>query len=183
MNIDLRTIDWVTISAFITAIMALIAGITLRQNHLQLKELKRQWEATNRARLNFTIIFNRGSFLLKITNVGKQTAYDIEIKISDNIIDSPFFDCIQTTNKYLQNHKFAIQSGDSKNFSIAPKFHVINGKEYIGEHESYTEDFIIQWLEAHLTYRFNITGKYCSQYEINESFSIDYYINSESMVK
>ncbi|MFA4998277.1 MAG: hypothetical protein WC513_09210 [Bacteroidales bacterium] len=182
MNIDICTIDWVTISAFITAIMALIAGITLRQNHLQLKELKRQWEATNRARLNFSIIFNRGSFLLKITNVGKQTAYDIELKISD-IIDSPFLDCMQTTNRYLQKNKFAIQSGNSKDFSIAPKFHVINDKQYIGEHESYTEDFIKQWLDANLTYRFNITGKYCSQYEINESLSIDYSIYSESMVK
>ena len=73
MNIDICTIDWVTISAFITAIMALIAGITLRQNHLQLKELKRQWEATNRARLNFSIIFNRGSFLLKISSDSRHT--------------------------------------------------------------------------------------------------------------
>lgn len=182
MNIDLCTIDWVTISAFITATMALIAGITLCQNHLQLKELKRQWEETNRARLTFSIVSKQGMFLLKITNVGKRTAYDIELKFSDEFIDILFSERVKNTYKYIQNNKLAIESGDSKYYFIAPKFLNENGMYYIGEHENYTEEFINQWLDANFTKRINITGKYCSQYDINESLSLDYYISRESMV-
>lgn len=160
MNIDIYTIDWVTISALITAIMAIIAGIALHQNSLQLKELKKQWEEKNRARLTFSIVARQDMFLLKITNAGQQTAYDIELNFSNNFIDNHFSEQVKNTYKKIQNTKFAIESGDSKFFFISPIYKEDTSLHDIGKNEHYTGKDINQWLDTNSANLIDITGQY-----------------------
>ena len=89
MIIALCVINWTAVSAIITAITALVAVIALWQNKQQLKEMRQQWLEDRRARLSFGIISNDGLFLLRITNVGKETAYNISMTLTGDPIDNP----------------------------------------------------------------------------------------------
>ena len=90
MIIVLCAINWTAVSAIITAITALVAVIALWQNKQQLKEMRQQWLEDRRARLSFGIISNDGLFLLRITNVGKETAYNISITLTGVLIDNHY---------------------------------------------------------------------------------------------
>ena len=173
MCIDLYTIDWVTISALITAIMAIIAFIALYQNRLQLKELKHQWDEKNRARLNFSIVARQDMFLLKITNVGQETAYDINLLFSNNFINNHFIEQEKDRFRKIQQQSFCIESGESNYLFISP---IYKSGDYICNKEFHTEEEIKKWLDANVSKPIEITGKYCNKYKVTESLRIEDYI-------
>lgn len=112
-------INWTAVIAIITAITALVAVIALWQNKQQLKEMRQQWLEDRRARLSFGIISNDGLFLLRITNVGKETAYNISMTLAGDPIDNHYSEAIKNSYTRLQNQSFAIEAGVSKYFYLS----------------------------------------------------------------
>lgn len=173
------SIDWTAVSAVATLVMALATFITIRQNKKQLRELQRQWNETNRARLTFSIVVINGLYLLKITNCGTTTAYNISIKFKGNLIDNHFSDSIKERYYTMGDKPFCIEAGVSKHYYISPitgfESLTIDGNRYNGAH-------IDKWLEEHKGDKISITGKYCDRYDISEEFSIDDFINGAMVV-
>lgn len=172
-------IDWTAVSAIATLIMAIATFVTIRQNKKQLKELQRQWNETNRARLTFSIIVNNGLYLLKITNCGTVIAYNISIKFNDDFINNHFSDSVKEWFHSLENKPFCIEAGVSKHYYISPIAGYgsceIRGKSFSGAQ-------IDNWLKKHITDKIKITGKYCDIYDIDEEFSMEEYINGAMVV-
>ena len=167
-------IDWTAVSAIATLVMALATFITIRQNKKQLKELQRQWNEANRARLTFSIVVINGLYLLKITNCGTATAYNISIKLRGDLIDNHFSDSIKYWAQVLESKPFCIEAGVSKHYDISP----ISGYENCCIHgKTYSGAQIDKWLEEHKGDKIIITGKYCDRYDISEEFSIEDFIN------
>ena len=172
-------IDWTAVSAIATLVMALATFITIRQNKKQLKELQRQWNEANRARLTFSIVVINGLYLLKITNYGTATAYNISIKLRGDLVDNHFSDSIKDWAQALESKPFCIEAGVSKHYDISP----ISGYENCCIHgKTYSGAQIDKWLEEHKGDKISITGKYCDRYDISEEFSIEDFINGAMVV-
>lgn len=181
MNIDLCTINWITISAIVTTIMAFIAGFALYKNGQQLKEIKRQWDETNRPRLVFSIVARQEMFLLKISNVGQQTASHIKLNFSHDFINDLLYKDIKNTFRKLQDKEFCIESGISKFFLISPIYDIKNYK-ISRTNENFTKEQINQWIDDNIQRRIEINGTYGDKYKIEETLSIDDYINSSMVI-
>jgi len=181
MNIDLCTINWITISAIVTTIMAFIAGFALYKNGQQLKEIKRQWDETNRPRLVFSIVARQEMFLLKISNVGQQTASHIKLNFSHDFINDLLSKDIKNTFRKLQDKEFCIESGISKFFLISPIYDI----KYFNisrTNENFTTEEINKWIDDNIQRRIEINGTYGDKYKIEETLSIDDYINSSMVI-
>lgn len=149
------------------------------QNKEQLDEMKKQWAETNRARLNFSIISYEGLFLLKVTNCGIKTAFNISLQINNNFIDSHFSNKIKQSLSSLANKPFCLEAGVSKYYYISPIYG--DSLHYIGN-ESFPSSQINKWLDEHKSQKIKISGIYCDLYPIHEEFSIDDYINMSVVV-
>lgn len=174
---NLNTIDWVAISSFLTVIMILVTILTLIQNKKQLQEIKRQWSEQNRARLSFSIVVKGDMFVLKISNIGKNTAYGIDMTISQNFIDCLYSDCVKKLFENLNNKKFILEAGVDKYLFISPIYgqasHTINGCEH------YSGEDINKWLDENKKTLISLSGTYCDYYKIEETFCInDFLVNS-----
>ena len=168
------------VSAIATAIMAFIALRSLLQNKKQLDELKKQREEENRARLVFEIVSYQDLFLLKIMNVGKSTAFDVQLCINGNLIENHFSDYIKSIFEQNNQKKFVMAPGRRLYFYLTPihttqKTHKIDGVDFSSE-------MINQWLEKYKTEPIFITGSYCGKYEIQEKFSINDFMGTSLIV-
>lgn len=182
MSCNLHTIDWNAISAIVTAIMALIAIISLCQNRRQLRILKEQWREDNRARLNFSVIVNDELYLLKISNIGKETAYNIKLNLSGDLIDNHYSDSIKDLYKKLQSRAIAIEAGVSKYFYISRVKSLDGGPIQIrGDKAAHTQESVNKWIDDNRDKPLKITGSYCDKYDINESFCISDFIMDGSL--
>lgn len=146
-----------------------------------LKEMQRQWNETNRARLTFAIVAYDGIFLLKITNCGTVTAYNIIVKFNNEFINTHFSNFIKERLASLGRKPFCIEAGVSKYYYISPIY--TEGSCTIGGKETYTEEQIKKWLDEHKSDKIEITGQYCDLFDIKEEFSIDEFINGGIVVK
>ena len=146
-----------------------------------LKEMQRQWNETNRARLTFAIVAYDGIFLLKITNSGIATAYNIIVKFNNEFINTHFSNYIKERLTSLGIKPFCIEAGVSKYYYISPTY--TEGTCTIGGKETYTGKEIKQWLDEHKSDKIEITGQYCDLFDIKEEFSIDEFINGGIVVK
>ena len=109
--IDMYCIDWDAVSSITSVIMMGIALFTLWVTYQQRRD-------ELRARLSFEIISWNGLFLLKITNVGKESAYNIQLNFSGEFLETHFSNEIKNeaeaaSIKYLSNY--------SQTDFIAPK--------------------------------------------------------------
>lgn len=180
MIIALCVINWTAVSAIITAITALVAVIALWQNKQQLKEMRQQWLEDRRARLSFGIISNDGLFLLRITNVGKETAYNISMTLTGDPIDNHYSDAVKKSYVRLQNRTFAIEAGVSKYFYLS-KIKSDMDSEIILYHEKFMQSDINKWLDNYMDSPMHIAGTYCGRYSIEESFCINNFIMEGSL--
>lgn len=146
-----------------------------------LREMQRQWNETNRARLTFAIVAYDGVFLLKITNCGTATAYNITINFNKDFIDKHFSSKIKEKLQSLSSKSFCIEAGISKYYYISPTY--TEGTCTIGDKETYTGEQIKKWLDEHKSDKIEITGQYCDLFDIKEEFSIDEYINGGIVVR
>lgn len=146
-----------------------------------LKEMQRQWNETNRARLTFAIVAYDGVLLLKITNCGTATAYNITINFNKDFIDKHFSSKIKEKLQSLSSKSFCIEAGICKYYYISPIY--TEGTCTIGDKETYTGEQIKKWLDEHKSDKIEITGQYCDLFDIKEEFSIDEFINGGIVVK
>lgn len=146
-----------------------------------LKEMQRQWNETNRARLTFAIVAYDGLFLLKITNSGTITAYNIIVKFNNEFINTHFSNYIKERLVSLGRKPFCIEAGVSKYYYISPTY--TEGTCTIGGKERYTGEQIKQWLDEHKSNKIEITGQYCDLFDIKEEFCIEEFINGGIVVK
>ncbi|NLI35515.1 MAG: hypothetical protein GX416_03205 [Bacteroidales bacterium] len=163
MNIDwnLNTIDWNAISSIITLIALIIALISLRQNSKQLKEMKRQWDEENRPNINISIDISQSWFVLKISNIGKQDAFNINIKFNDEFLKNIPNSRYRNSYLSLQSNPFFIEKGKSKYFMIDSCKETKNN-----------------WKDKDGT--IIATGTYCNKYTINETLDINEFIIENS---
>lgn len=173
---DLHKIDWTAVSAIVSCIMIVLTTLSLLQNKRQMREMKRQWKETNRARIEISI-FSRDLWMnLQITNVGKETAYDVSVTIDETFIkDIPF----KELREHLQEltEPFILQSGKSKYYSLMP---VRRMKEDIitygskSLHSSQTNE----WFESNFKRKFNIRCEYCNLYHLDMNVSISQFLRN-----
>lgn len=125
---------------------------TQRQN-LQLREDKREAE---RARLLFDVIISQSAYFIRITNVGKENAYNVRISVDDEFLNN------------IPQENIPIFT------SLTESFAVLVGKPVyllIG----FCDDINELWKDKNVT--FKVKGKYNNRYVINECIDMFQYIN------
>ena len=152
----------------------------LRNSNEQLLELKRQWDETNRARLTFSIISYDGLFLLKITNCGTMTAFNVSVIFNKEFIYNHFSSKIKDSLLHLGLKPFCIEAGVSKYYYLSP---IYSDSSYNIGNESFTGDQVNRWLNAHKSDKICLSGSYNDKYRIAEEFSIEEFINGGIIVK
>lgn len=152
----------------------------LRNSNEQLLELKRQWDETNRARLTFSIISYDGLFLLKISNCGTMTAFNVSVIFNKEFIDNHFSSKIKDSLLHLGLKPFCIEAGVSKYYYLSP---IYSDSSYNIGNESFTGDQVNRWLNAHKSDKICLSGSYNDKYRIAEEFSIEEFINGGIIVK
>lgn len=170
MNI-LCVIDWNAISAIANICIALLALFTYLYTRSQAKKNEQLRFEDVRARLSFSIVDWHDYYMLKITNVGKETAYDIQLNISGTPISESLFSFVKDVFVNLRSTPICIESGQSVFYLVSPTekakgLYGIEGQEQIDAKE------IQKWLENHDKEDIIITGKYNNRHDINESFCI-----------
>ena len=149
---------WVTyIGAIASFAMVFITWWTLIQNKKQLNELKRQWEEQNRARISFSITPNQLHYHLKITNIGKENAFNINMKFNDSFINNITDNTFQNYLKELQNNPFSLEAGCSKYLTICRG-----------------DGALLYWNNK--CQEIEIKGMYCNRYEINTKVPLGEYM-------
>jgi len=103
------------ISAIATAIMAVVAFFTLRQNRKQLEVMKQQWFEDRKpiveaALINPPYCFREPSLAIELANIGKTVAEDITITLEEDFIKS-------YCNKSIENQ---IRQICSQKYHLAP---------------------------------------------------------------
>ena len=136
---------WVAIG---TGMMALATFFTLLQNRRQLKELKLQWQDSNRPKLVFSIE-NRGFCILSVRNVGNQRADNINYSFNKDFLDMLPFDIKERLVKPASSNMYIIP-GQEKLFLL-------------------TKD--VCETDVLMDMPIQIKGRY-NNFEINENFTI-----------
>lgn len=187
MIFDLCTIDWTAISAIVSSIVIILTIFSLCQNKKQLKEMKRQWEESNRPRIVFSIISHRDWFFIKIANVGNNTAYDISVDIESNFVNSLPFSLTQSVIRDL-NKPFILEAGQRKYYNLVPIYSKNSMFTYADE--SLDSSYINDWLDNNINRKFNVYGTYCNSYcsrdhsyYFNDNVSINEFINQAAILK
>lgn len=163
------------LSAAATFIMVIYTSWTLKQNNEQLKEIKRQWKEEHRARLLFSIDCKQGLYVLKISNVGPEPAYNIKLKFSDSFINALMANAIKEVYKKLHEKAFSIEGKSSKYFYISPQYGNASVTFY-RTNENFSSDEINKWINGFRHVVINIKGSYCDEYEIKETLKLDEYL-------
>ncbi len=141
-------------------------------NNKQLDELKHQWAEQNRARLQFCIAPIRGVFFLKISNIGNENAYNINLKFNSEFLDMLYSNTHRKSFEDIQNHNFTIEMKGSKYIIIGNIYLKDNQTENDGE-QTFNAADIKQWVDNNKNVDIRITGSYCDTYTIDETFRLN----------
>ena len=163
------------LSAAATFIMVIYTSWTLKQNNEQLQEIKRQWKEEHRARLLFSIACKQGLYVLKISNVGTEPAYNIKLKFSDSFINALLANATKEVYKKLNEKTFSIEGKSSKYFYISPQYGDASVTFY-RTNENFSSNEINKWIDSFRHVAININGTYCDEYEVNETLKLDDYL-------
>ncbi len=175
-NFKLDTLDWTAVSAITTLLMTLATFTTVIFSRKQIKEIRRQWIEDNKARLEFSIVNIGKSFFLKIENVGKRMAYNVNIKINDNFLNKMLIERNKEMLVNISNKIIHLQPNRVFYFPISP-CKDFNGTIVSGG-KKYTKETINPNIDILMYEPIEITGKYCDSEIINEKFTIDEFIGS-----
>lgn len=111
-----------------TTAMVILTYRTLKANKEQLEELKKQWDEEHKANIVYSILFDNINLFLKVENIGKQTAKNLQIEINDEFIDAYMWmmgsDIIPKEMKQLKDKKLFLNGGDYKIYPLCTK---VNG--------------------------------------------------------
>ena len=170
---SISNINWDAISSIITAIMAIIAGATLWVSNKQRRE-------DLRARLTFEVISWEHLFLLKVTNIGQETAYNVQLNITGEPIEDNYSQNTRMAFEELKKRNIAMTPGRSLYFMLSDIYST-NSTHQIRE-EQFSSEQVNEWLNTHIDKNIYIKGSYCGKYEIDESFSMQDFIGCKSII-
>ena len=174
MNCCNFQLNWPAISAIVTAVMALIALISLFQN-------RKQFRNENRARLVFEIISYQNNFMLKIMNAGKSTAFDVKMHIKSNLIDNHYSESVKSVFEQMNKKKIVMAPGRCIYILLTPAYTTKQSSNRLGN-QTYDSESINKWLDKYKDEKIVITGKYCKKYHIKEEFSITDFLGLSAIV-
>lgn len=175
MNIILCCINWNAISAIANIAIALLALITYIYSRNQAKKQDALRFEDLRARLAFSIVDWHNHYMLKISNVGKETAYNVQLNVSGPPISENPFDLVKDVFARLRETTIIIESGQSVYYLISPTEKARGDYGIEGGQQINSED-IIKWLRAHDKDNIIITGLYNDRFLIKDNISIRDYL-------
>lgn len=178
------SVDWLHfwasyLGATASFIMIVYTAMSLRQNQRQLEEMKRQWIEEHRARLVFSLACKERMIVLKVSNVGKETAYNIRLRFSDDFIDSLFVKYIRDLYISFKDKSFTIGACEDKFFFLSGTWGDEGVHQFYRPKESIDNSKFVEWLNSHFTMPITITGVYNDKYSVNEVLRLDeFFFNS-----
>lgn len=162
--------NWVAISAISNIVMAAIALISFLFSLYLGWRNRIQRQEDLRARLSISIVDWHNKYMLKVTNVGKETAYHVKLKVSGKPISDNLYSFVRGVFEKLSSISFCLEAGNSAFYLISPT-EQSKKEEGIGDDvRSWNE--IIEWLKKYDDEDIVIRGSYCDRYVIKEQFSI-----------
>ena len=183
MNTLLLSVDWEAIGAVSKIILAVIAVITLGYNIYLVRKQDTQRREDTRARVAcYGVIGDQdGSYLLKVENIGKEPAFNVNLRVTGKPIENSLYEYIRTAYEEMQDKSFTLYPGQCIYFYIYPSSDAIWRSAKFAERDSNKRS---QWLDEHNKEVIHINGSYNNQYAIEEQFTIqDLYINGSFMLK
>lgn len=167
-------INWDAISSIASVIMMLVALITFWVTYQQRKE-------DTRARLTFEIISWKNLFLLKISNIGKECAYNIRMQIDGEFIENHYSEEVKNAFSNICRKTFVMVAGRELHYYLTPVQHSLGSTFMIGKEEFHSQD-VNSWLENNKNSKLHISGTYCNKYKFDETLSIGDYIAGMPLV-
>lgn len=166
--------NWNAISAISNIVLAIIAVATLAFSILLMVKQNKQRKDEIRARLMFSFFRWKDQYYLKVENIGKEPAYDINLIVTGKPVKDSLYKTIVDIFSDLATKKFAIPAGKSKYFLISPAVEMGADLKLGSDRHSYVE--IKEWLDQYGDEPIYIRGKYNNKYKIDESMSIKEHI-------
>ncbi|MBR5352828.1 MAG: hypothetical protein IK126_03870 [Bacteroidales bacterium] len=131
--------DWLTfwgvyLGSIGTLIMAVIAFSSLKQNDLlakqnedQLKEIKRQWEEQNRARLSCSLAIGKDCIYIEIKNIASVPAHNVNVSLEDYTEEKGIYE-FDTLCDHLAKIRFEISPFEIKQIPVWGVSPYVDGK-------------------------------------------------------
>lgn len=166
--------SWNDLGSLATGIAAISSIILLGITWYQIYLMKKQKIEEEKPRLIVSIEPWHKMFLLKITNVGVLTAYNINITLSGKFVDEHYSNWAKSMFRNISESPFILTGGKSKFFYLSSTYLSEGESETHGnpsETHSYSE--IRQWLNDYIKEKISIDITYCdAKYSIHEKFAI-----------
>lgn len=178
------SVDWLYfwasyLGAAASFIMIVYTSMSLRQNRKQLDEIKRQWNEERRARLVFSLAHKNNLIVLKVSNVGKEPAYNIKLRFSDEFIESLFVKYIRELYTSFTDKSFTIGASESKYFYLSGTWSAGGTHSFEQPKELIDGAKFVEWLNSHLDMPIAISGTYNDKYFVDEVLRLkDYFFGS-----
>ena len=166
--------NWNAFSAISNIVLAIIAVATLAFSILLMVKQNKQRKDEIRARLMFSFYRWKDLYFLKVENIGKEPAYDVNLTVTGKPIEDNLYKKIVDVFSDLASKKFAIPPGKSKYFLISPAVEMGADLYFGNERHSYVE--IKEWLDQYGDELIYIRGTFNNKYKIDESMSIKEHI-------
>lgn len=165
------TTNYDLINTLSNIVLATIALLSLMLNfYLIYRERKNRIENV-RARLYFSIADWNNKYMLKVSNVGKETAYHINLKVSGRPISENLYSFVIQVFDRLSDIVFSLEAGRSVYYLISPTERC-GDEEGIKGIETHSGNEICEWLKKYEDEDIMVSGSYCDKYDIKETFSI-----------
>lgn len=165
-------LNWNALTAIGTILLAIATFVTIWQNRNQLSELKKQREEDIRARLDCSIIEWHNCYFLKIQNVGRSLAYNIQLKFAGNPIFTNPFRTLTEMYIELQNKKLMLSPGGKTFFLLIPKEQSQLEWTDKNKKEGQPTENITDWIRKNENEKIELTGIYNDKYSIDIKMSI-----------
>ncbi len=142
--------------------MILITYLTLQHNIKQTKELRKQREEDDRARLVFSVIVYQTAFMLKIRNVGKRDVYNAVLSFNEDFLDELMEEKFEEPYRQLSS-PFFIEAGTSRHLFIG-----------------FCQDVNDAWKNKKVVIK--IKGSYNGSYTVDEEIDMSMFLDKTFML-
>ena len=170
MSMLICCVNWEAVSAISNIVMAAIALASLAFSFYVLYQDRKQRMEDVRARINCSIVSWKDNYFLQIQNVGKETAYDIHVKVEGKPISDNPYEHVKSVFSNLPNKALLLSAGEKLHFMISPGI-THNRNMGIGD-DRHTSAEVNNWLQQYDEEKIIISGIYNNKYKIDFSFSI-----------
>lgn len=169
-------VDWTIVTGIGTIIMALASFIGVVFSYKSIRESQRMWEEDNRPRVIFTVVVSGIMYCLKVENIGKQVAYNINFKVNKEFIEKIPNRNIKADFEKRCNKTIHLAPGKPIYYLISLTEGDIEKRTTIGDIAEGPE--MKELIEKLANEQIVISGSYNDKYNINESFTMSQYTGS-----